>query len=867
MRKLLLIAICCVSVELAWADHITGGEMFYTYVGTSNGMNTYAVTLKLFMRCNSGRQFPNPAIISVFDRSNGSRFMDVSQEISYQETIQILQNDPCITNPPTVCYEVAYYQFGLSLPVSQTGYTLASQVNYRIRGIANIYSEQVGATYTCEIPGTQHGPGTPQNNSAFFTGSDLVVVCAGNNFSYSFAASDRDNDQIRYSFCTGYNSSSQGVNGVPAGPPPYSPLPYNSPEFSADAPLGARVSIDPNTGLITGVAPAAGIYVVTVCAEEIRNNVVIATQRKDLQINITDCSIAAAQLESDYMLCRNSRSMTFQNLSNSPLIVSQNWSILDPGGNVVSSGAGFSFSYTFPVDGIYTLKLVVNRGQPCTDSSTAPVYVFPGMNTAFSVSGICFGRPTLFTDQSVLTAGPLLSWNWDFGEAAATNDRSTTRNATYTYPTPGNKRILLTVQASNGCRDTVSQTISIIEKPPLSLAFRDTLICRNDVLTLQAGGTGSFNWSPLVSIQQAGTATPQVSPASTTRYFVDLSIDGCTNRDSVLVRVVDFVTLNAMNDTTICRGDSIRLRVSSDGLRYLWTPATQLSDPTLANPLAYPLTATTYQVRATIGGCSETDEVRITPVPYPLVAAGSDTTICYNTTAFLQGTTNGTSWQWSPASSLNDAGILSPSAYPSRTLNYILTVYDQASGCPKPSRDTILVTVLPRIVPFAGNDTAVVVNQPLQLQASGGVTYQWIPGSYLSSSGISNPVAVFNEPATQIRYKVLVYNSIGCVDSSFLSVKVYASMPTVYVPTAFTPNYDGLNDQLRPIAVGFKHIEYFQIYNRWGQRVFETRINGAGWDGTVNGQPQASNTYVWMVKAVDFNGKAYFRKGLVTLIR
>jgi gliding motility-associated-like protein len=211
--------------------------------------------------------------------------------------------------------------------------------------------------------------------------------------------------------------------------------------------------------------------------------------------------------------------------------------------------------------------------------------------------------------------------------------------------------------------------------------------------------------------------------------------------------------------------------------------------------------------------------------------------------------------------------MLSPSAYPPRTISYILTAYNLASGCPKPSNDTVLVTVLPRIIPFAGNDTAVVVNQPLQLQASGGVNYQWIPGNYLSSPAISNPVAVFNEPASQIRYKVLVYNSIGCVDSSSLSVKVYASMPTVYVPTAFTPNHDGLNDQLRPVAVGFKYIEYFQIYNRWGQRVFETRINGAGWDGTVNGQPQASNTYVWMVKAVDFTGKAYFSKGLVTLIR
>ena len=67
-------------------------------------------------------------------------------------------------------------------------------------------------------------------------------------------------------------------------------------------------------------------------------------------------------------------------------------------------------------------------------------------------------------------------------------------------------------------------------------------------------------------------------------------------------------------------------------------------------------------------------------------------------------------------------------------------------------------------------------------------------------------------------------------------------MPSVFPPIAFTPNNDGKNDLLVPIAAGIRHIEYFNIYNRWGQLVFTTTVNGQGWDGRINGQFQGTNT-------------------------
>ena len=305
----------------AKATHITGGEMYYTYDGLVNGQHQYSVTLKLYQRCNSGRQFPDPTIISIFDKATGTRFTDLTVPIGLTDNISINNPDPCITNPPSVCYDIAYYYFVIALPPSSSGWVLASEVNYRINGISNLGGGNIGATYTAEIPGNGQIADAPINNSAVFTGSDLVVICANNDFNYSFGADDPDGDQLVYSFCYAYNSTSNGGGGGnPTGPPPFPSVQYNFPQFDGMTPLGSGVVVNSNTGLITGVAPDIGFYVVTVCVQEIRNGVVIATQRKDIQVYVADCEVAAASLQPEYQLCGNTRTITFSNLSTSPLI-------------------------------------------------------------------------------------------------------------------------------------------------------------------------------------------------------------------------------------------------------------------------------------------------------------------------------------------------------------------------------------------------------------------------------------------------------------------------------------------------------------------------------------------------------------------
>lgn len=850
--------------------------MSYTFAGVNLGIYRYNVTLKLYQRCNSGRQFPNPAIVSVFDKTTGLRVMDISVNLSAEDNISITTPDPCISNPPPVCYDVAYYNFSVSLPSSVSGYVLASHVNYRINGINNLQSgySNIGALYSAEIPGTSGNALDPNNNSALFTGSDLVIVCANNDFSYSFAAFDQDGDQLRYTFCSAYASTS-GNNGgggfgggtiPPPDPPPFPQVPYNTPAFSPNQPFGNSVHINPNTGLMSGIAPEEGIYVVTVCVQEVRGGRVIATQRKDIQINVAGCEIAAASLQPEYLLCKNTRSINLRNQSNSPLIISTQWELYNESNTLVYSTDTPELSYTFPVIGLYKVKLIINRDQPCSDSTTAFIRVFPGFVPGFNQTGICFNNPSFFTDQTTSVYGVPDSWEWDFGEPASFTDIASQQNPEYTYPTMGPKTIRLIVTDTKGCRDTIEKTIVISDKPPVTLAFRDTLICRNDPLVLQASGQGIFTWTPTSGMLNPGTATPTVSPAVTTRYYVTLNEGNCINTDSVLVRVVNFVSLRPMNDTTICLGDTTQLRLESDGLLYQWTPAGQIIDPLVKNPFIVANTQTSFQVVARIGSCSATGSILVTPVPYPQVNAGPDITICYNDDGQLNGITDGTQWAWSPPARLSNASILNPVASPQQTTRYTLTVTDNR-GCPKPVSDTVLVIVEPQIRLLVTPDTSVVIGQPLQLNVSGAFSYSWSPAENLSNAFIPDPIALFTDETPAFRYKVTGTSAAGCTDFTFITVKVFKTGPSVFVPSGFTPNNDGRNDRLYPIAVGMRKIEYFNIYNRWGQLVFSTQRNGEGWDGRINGQLQTTSTYVWTVKAVDYNGNAYFSKGTSTLIR
>jgi gliding motility-associated-like protein len=181
------------------------------------------------------------------------------------------------------------------------------------------------------------------------------------------------------------------------------------------------------------------------------------------------------------------------------------------------------------------------------------------------------------------------------------------------------------------------------------------------------------------------------------------------------------------------------------------------------------------------------------------------------------------------------------------------------------------VNVLSALNINAGNDTTILMNQPLQLNAklSDGrrVNYLWTPANGLSSSIISNPIAVLDGNPEYMRFTVSAIDSIGCSISDNILVRVIKSGPEIYVPTGFTPNADGRNDVLKPTVYGITQQYYFSVYNRWGQQIFFTTVLGKGWDGFWNGVAQPSGAYVFVAEGVDFLGKRITRTGTAVLIR
>jgi gliding motility-associated-like protein len=118
-----------------------------------------------------------------------------------------------------------------------------------------------------------------------------------------------------------------------------------------------------------------------------------------------------------------------------------------------------------------------------------------------------------------------------------------------------------------------------------------------------------------------------------------------------------------------------------------------------------------------------------------------------------------------------------------------------------------------------------------------------------------------------MRYTLTASVAEGCSAADDIVLRLFKSGPMIYVPSGFTPNADGRNDILRPILAGMKQLNYFKVYDRYGHIVFDTKTPGAGWNGTINGQPASSGAYVYSCSATDYTGNLVSAKGSFVLIR
>lgn len=863
MKRIPAILFSLVFSTAIYAAHIAGGELQYRYSGPGSTPNSslYEITLRLFRECSSNgpRLETEPVNIGIYQ--NPELLLYKSLLLPRVSEVEIITITPgtiaCIIGNPEVCYQMALYSATVELANSHNGYTVAWVRCCRANGLMNTTAGNTGATYISRITGTGV-LGFESNTSPQFVVKDTALVCASRNFMLDFGATDSDGDSLSYTFCDAYTgpNNSTGTSQYLSLPV----LPYIYP-YSGSQPLGPSVIIEATTGMISGIAPpAVGRYVVNVCVTEWRNGQVIGEHRKDFILKVGDCDFIAATLKPEYIMC-DSLSRLFENESSASGIHSYKWEF----GTGIISTEPKPF-YTYPDTGVYNLSLFINPGDECSDTARATVRVFPGFTPDFNFNGSCYQAPFQFNDATYAAYGSVTRWKWDFGVEDLNNDTSDLKNPSYLFSTQGNRNVSLIVGSSKGCTDTIVKQVNVLNRPYLHLPFKDTLICSIDSLALIANGSGIFTWSPNRDITAINTANPIVFPKDTTTYTVTLQQNSCVATDSIKVNVLDYITVNTGADTAICKTDSIVINTVSHALTYRWTPAAGLSSTTAKSPKASPATETTYYIEANIGKCQHQDSITIRVSPYPIANAGSDTMICFGDRAQLHGSVVSSSFAWNPLNSLANSNTLSPVAVPVRTTSYIL----KATGfqeCPKSAYDTVIVRVHEPVQAFAGNDTTVVATQPLQLHAMGGLNYEWTPAFNLNNPSIANPLLTLSNEFDTITYSVKVTTASGCSASDSLKIVIFKTDPDIFVPSGFTPNKDGKNDVLRPFIAGMKNLDFFRVFNRYGQVIYQTSELGKGWDGTLNGVVQPAGTYVFMVQAVNYKNEKVFRKGTTVLIR
>ena len=421
----------------------------------------------------------------------------------------------------------------------------------------------------------------------------------------------------------------------------------------------------------------------------------------------------------------------------------------------------------------------------------------------------------------------------------------------------------------NGCN--IDQPFTIAQ-PTLLTASSTTVdaTCNgNDgiIRVTAGGGITPYLYSIDNGANYQAADTFKVVPAAYNNILVKDS-HGCIATTSATVILTDTMRLAFGPDVTTCQGTAATLTplTNSATTSFAWTPTTGLSSSTVQNPLANPTDTTVYTLLAKWGSCQRTASTQVNVLYKPVAHAGLDTAICNLTFAYLKGsathTSGAVSYLWTPSSKANPPSAASSVARPDSTQLFTLEVSDNY-GCNFKVYDDVLVTMQPPVPAYAGNDTNAVYGIPHQLFSSGGVSYLWTPSGPLDNSFAQNPKATLT---SDTRFRVFVTDVAGCVGSDDVLIKVYQG-PTYYVPNAFSPNGDGRNDLFRPTPVGIVSTEYFRVFNRYGQLVFETTKWLDGWNGFFLNKRQPQGAYNWMIKGTDRNGKIVEMKGTVILIQ
>lgn len=496
MRHYLLIMLCFVAVTSVRSAHIVGGDMTYTCLGTVNGKTRIEVTMTMYRDSKSGgAQFDNVARFGVFEQEpNGFWTLRETIDNIPVTEIQAITNtgsNPCLVIPPDVGVQKGVYKFQVELDPTDTEYFIAYQRCCRNGTINNITDPgNTGSVISVRVSSFSVDN---CNNSPTFNDFPPIVICNGEDVDFDHSASDIEGDFITYSFCaplasggtdgsggpgTGDPNSCTGVTPSPTNcPPNYQPVQFALPTYSTANPMGGspQITIDANTGLISGVPQVTGQFVVGICATEYRNGVVIGEIRRDFQFNVTNCDDAVfAAMDADEVLADGTyvinscgdNTIDLVNRSGISNFIDEYYWEFDILGQPQSFNTRDA-QLVLPQPGTYTGFLHLNNNVPsekCRDTANIVINYYPAIIANFDYSyDTCFAEPVQFVDQSVSGSGVITERLWSFDD----DSTSVEQDPLHPYMIPGQFNVSLVVTDVNNCTDEIVQTIDYFPVPGL----------------------------------------------------------------------------------------------------------------------------------------------------------------------------------------------------------------------------------------------------------------------------------------------------------------------------------------------------------------------------------------------------------------
>jgi hypothetical protein len=355
----------------------------------------------------------------------------------------------------------------------------------------------------------------------------------------------------------------------------------------------------------------------------------------------------------------------------------------------------------------------ISNGQ-CTYTDTVNVNVGVVTANAGNDTSICNGGNI----QLVANGGVNYTWTPSTGldNASIANPvANPTITTTYTV-----------ISSSGTCSATDSVTVFVIPAVTAN-AGSDANLCLGSSTTLNASGGTSYSWTPSTGLSNANIANPIANPGTNTTYFVTVSNGVCSSIDSINVQIQTLSVSISSDTTSFCAGGMAQLNATASGVStFSWNPSAGLNDSTIANPMAMPLSTTTYTVTANDGVCIVTNNItlNVNTILTPIITANGLTTVCEPATVSLACSSNGVSFNWNtqPSSSASSVSI-------AQTGCYSVTISD-INGCTATSLPTCIT-----INPIPATPVITVANDGSLNASIVASTYVWsYEGSTITES-------------------------------------------------------------------------------------------------------------------------------------